>query len=105
MPEIAVTPAVMAREAAAPDAGEEFSLVHGGPLFQLLRRSRLCDDAMGRVQWRIGAAVAVTWAPLLVLSVAQGAAWGAGPAMPFLGDVGCHLRFLVAVPLLLVAEV
>jgi hypothetical protein len=105
MPEIVVTPADLAQEAAAPEAWQEFSLVLGGPLFQLLRRSRLCDDAMGRVQWRVGAVVAITWAPLLALSAAQGAAWGAGPAMPFLGDVGCHLRFLVAVPLLLVAEV
>ena len=60
---------------------------------------------MGRVQWRVGAAVAITWAPLLALSAAQGAAWGAGRAMPFLSDVGCHLRFLVVVPLLLIAEV
>ncbi len=104
MQEIVATPAVPTMEAAAPDPGQDFSLVLGGPLFQLLRRSRLCDEAMGRVQWRIGAAIAITWLPLLVLSAAQGAAWG-GPGMPFLGDVGCHLRFLVAVPLLLVAEV
>jgi hypothetical protein len=50
-------------------------------------------------------AVAITWAPLLALSAAQGLAWGANRSMPFLNDIGCHLRFLVAVPLLLIAEV
>ena len=45
------------------------------------------------------------WVPLLILSVAEGHAWGAGVALPFLQDIEAHLRMLVAVPLLIAAEV
>ncbi len=85
------------------DAGR-FSLVLGGPLFQLLRRGRLTDDALGLVHRRIILAVAVTWPPLLVLSALRGAAFGGGVTLPFLNDIECHVRFLLAVPLLIGAE-
>jgi hypothetical protein len=47
---------------------------------------------------------AVAWIPLLVLSLAAGRALGDGVAIPFLGDVEAHVRFLVALPLLMAAE-
>ena len=45
----------------------------------------------------------LAWVPLLVLSVVEGHAWG-GVALPFLHDVELHARFLLAMPLLIVAE-
>ena len=39
----------------------EFSLVLGGPLYQLLRRAHLSDDALMMVRRRVFVAVLVTW--------------------------------------------
>ncbi len=44
------------------------------------------------------------WVPLLLLSMAEGHAWGSSVALTFLRDVETHLRLLIAVPLLLLAE-
>ena len=44
-------------------------------------------------------------APLLLLSTVEGRVWtGSGVRLPFLYDVEAHVRFLVALPLLVVAE-
>jgi hypothetical protein len=83
---------------------QDFSLVVGGPLFQLLRRLRLSDEVLGFVHRRIIAAILIMWAPLLALSAAQGALVAPGRPLPFANDIGFHLRFLVAAPLLIIAE-
>jgi hypothetical protein len=83
----------------------DFSLMSGGPLFQLLRRMRLSGDALEMVRRRVLLAVLLTWPPLLVLSIVEGNAWGGGVALPFLHDVETHLRLLVAAPLLILAEI
>src|SRR6185503_3489149 len=44
------------------------------------------------------------WLPLLALSVAEGLALGGSVAVPFLLDVEVHVRFLLVVPLLVIAE-
>src|SRR4051794_4092465 len=85
--------------AEAPD----FSLVLGGPLFQLLTRARLSDDALRLLWQRILVLSLGSWLPLLILATLQGKAFG-GVAVPFLWDVENHARFLVALPLLVVAE-
>jgi hypothetical protein len=41
---------------------------------------------------------------LLVLSALDGKAWGNAVAVPFLRDIDAHGRFLVALPLLVLAE-
>jgi hypothetical protein len=89
---------------ATPASSVDFSLMVGGPLFQLWRRSHLTDDALTLVHRRIVATLAITWAPLLVLCALQGSLIGAGRSMPFLKDADCHLRFLVSVPLLIASE-
>ena len=48
---------------------DEFSLVLGGPLYQLLRKARLEGDAAGLVRRRISVMVLLTWLPLLLLSL------------------------------------
>lgn len=83
--------------------GPEFSLVLGGPLFQLLRKSRLEGDHLDLLYRRIIAFVVLTWIPLLVLSaLAPGAVSGA--RISFFRDVEVHVRFLVALPILIGAE-
>jgi hypothetical protein len=81
-----------------------FSLVSGGPLYQLWRRARLAGEGMQGVQRRVLVLVLLTWAPLLLLSLAEGRAWGGGVLLPFLMDVETHVRLLIAVPLLILAE-
>ena len=86
------------------DEPADFSFVLGGPLYQLLRRSRLTDDALTLVHRRIFAGVVITWVPLLVLSLLEGRAWWGQVEVPFLLNAEVHTRFLLALPLLLVAE-
>jgi hypothetical protein len=81
----------------------DFSLVLGGPLYQTLRRARLTDDALDHLRRRIVVLTTVAWVPLLILSAVEGHAWG-GVDLPFFRDVELHVRLLVAVPLLLLAE-
>jgi len=82
----------------------DFSLVQGGPLFQLLVRTRLLKPPMELLARRIVVISLVAWLPLLLLSIFSGHAFG-GTGIPFLLDLGAHTRFLVSVPLLLAAEV
>ncbi len=86
------------------NGSSDFSLVVGGPLYQLLRRSRLSDDALTLVHRRIVAGVLITWFPLLLLAIWEGQAWGGDTKVPFLLDPEAHARFLVALPLLILAE-
>ena len=84
---------------------QDFSLVVGGPLFQLLRRARLSDDALMMVRRRIVVIALLAWLPLLVLSAVEGQAIGGSVDVPFLLDAEAHARFLVAIPLLIIAEI
>jgi len=81
-----------------------FSLVLGGPLFQLLRRAHLSDDALMMVRQRIIVIALFAWLPLLALSALEGQVLGGTATVPFLLDVEVHIRFLVALPLLIIAE-
>jgi hypothetical protein len=83
---------------------KDFSFVLGGPLFQLLRRAHLSDDTMTLLHRRIIVISLFSWLPLLVLSALEGQVLGGSASVPFLLDVDVHVRFLVAMPLLIVAE-
>src|SRR4051794_27898579 len=82
----------------------DFSLVLGGPLYQLLRRSRLSSDDLALLHRRIVVLALFCWLPLALLAWLQGRALGGGIAIPFLHDIEVHVRFLVALPVLIVAE-
>ncbi|MGE5088388.1 MAG: hypothetical protein ACM3QY_04605 [Candidatus Levyibacteriota bacterium] len=84
---------------------QDFSIVLGGPLFQALRRAHLTGDALQLLRRRIVVMTLFAWVPLLVLSAIDGKAWGSAVAVPFLYDIDAHARFLVALPLLIVAEI
>lgn len=85
------------------DEAPEFSLVIGGPLYQLLRRAHLSDDALHLVRQRIVVISLLAWLPLLILSAVDGKMFG-GVAVPFLFDIEVHVRFLLAMPFLIAAE-
>jgi hypothetical protein len=82
----------------------DFSLVLGGPLYQLLRRAHLSGDVLELLWRRVIVLALFAWLPLLALSIAEGHAWGGSVKVPFLMDVDVHARFLLALPLLIVAE-
>ncbi len=83
---------------------QNFSVVLGGPLFQLLRRVHIADDALEMVRQRVLVISLIAWLPLLVLAAVDGQLLDGSVAIPFLLDLEVHIRFLVAVPLLIVAE-
>src|SRR4051812_1841057 len=82
---------------------EDFSLVLGGPLFQLLRKAHLEGEALELLQRRLIASVVLTWGPLLILSIAGHVIGGVG-RVSFFHDIEVHARFLVALPILIAAE-
>lgn len=84
---------------------EDFSLVLGGPLYQLWRRLHASGPALELLARRMIGIPLVAWLPLLVLTAYEGVAVGHAVPVPFLYDLGVHGRFLVAIPLFVLAEV
>jgi hypothetical protein len=80
----------------------DFSLVLGGPVYQLFRRTHLSGDALELMYRRIVAIVLMTWLPLLVLALVP--ATGGTVLVAFLQDLEVQTRFLIALPLLIIAE-
>jgi hypothetical protein len=83
----------------------ELSLMEGGPGDALMKRLKLVRPEFGAASARTAISLAVlTWLPLLVFSLIEGLAWG-GARIPFFYDLAAHARFLVAVPILVLAEI
>jgi hypothetical protein len=82
-----------------------FSLVLGGPLYQLFRSAHLSGTGLELLRRRIVVISLFAWLPLLVLGALNGQLLGGEVAVPFLLDVEVHVRFLIAMPLLIVAEI
>jgi hypothetical protein len=82
----------------------DFSLVLGGPLFQLYRRMHLSGRALELLRRRVIVITLFAWLPLLLLSVLEGHALGGALKIPFLYDIEANARFLVALPVLIIAE-
>ena len=91
------------RSAAGRDS-YDFSVILGGPLFQMFRRAHLAGDALELLHRRIVVIAMFAWLPLLLLSILSGRAWGDAVRISFLKDIEVHLRFLLALPLVVVAE-
>lgn len=88
-----------------PDSAvEDFSLILGGPLYQLYLRTRVARPPLELLRRRTIAFALVCWLPLLLLSLAEGHAVS-GVHVPFLLDIEIYARFLVSLPLLIVGEV
>jgi len=82
-----------------------FSIMGGGPLFRVIRRLHLASDRMDFLPRRILAAFALTWIPIALLSTFEGHVFGSSVRLPFFYDIDLQARLLVALPLLLFAEV
>jgi len=85
-------------------AANDFSLVRGGLFFRFCRRTRLSGDELEGVLRRMCVLALIAWLPLLLLSMAEGRAWGDSTALTFLKDIETHVRLLIAVPLLILGE-
>ena len=82
---------------------QPLQLFEGGPLWQLLLKTRLVVPPRAMLVRRIAVLVTLTWMPLVLLTLVAGTAFG-GVALPFSRDVVVHVRFLLAVPVLILAE-
>ena len=81
----------------------DFSLVLGGPIFQLLRNSHLAGDSLELLYRRLLVITMVAWLPLLLLTTFGSSDESVG-RLSFFRDVEVHVRFLVALPVLIAAE-
>jgi hypothetical protein len=81
----------------------DFSLVLGGPLFQMCRRTHLSGPALELVRRRMLVITLIAWVPLVGLSALDGHLFG-GSTLTFLRDIESHVRLLVALPILIWAE-
>jgi hypothetical protein len=83
---------------------QDFSLILGGPLYQLFCRAHLCGKVLELLRRRILVLCAVSWVPLFAFSVLEGNALGNAVKVPFLLDLEIYARFVLALPLLIIAE-
>jgi hypothetical protein len=97
--------ATESKTTASHPAEPDFSLVTGGLLFLLLRRTHLSGPDLELLKRRALVITLFAWLPLLLLSLVEGHAFRGAINIPFLRDVDAHVRFLIALPLLIVAEV
>jgi hypothetical protein len=81
----------------------DFSLVLGGPIYQFFRRIGLEGDHLELLRRRVVIITLFVWLPLFLLSVFASPLGGAG-RLSFLRDIEVHARFLVALPVLIGAE-
>jgi hypothetical protein len=81
----------------------DFSLVLGGPIFQFFRRSHLAGDGLGLLHRRLLIITLVAWLPLVLLAMLGSSAGSLGQ-LSFFHDVEVHIRFLIALPVLIAAE-
>jgi hypothetical protein len=87
------------------ELSQSFTLTEGGPGAAIMKRLHLVRQERGANPGRTALIVmAVSWVPLLVLCVFEGLAVG-GVKIPFLYDIAAHTRFLIAVPVLVLADV
>ncbi len=87
---------------AASQEPPDFSLVLGGPLYQIFRRTHLSGPALELLRRRIVFFFLLCWVPLAVLSFQEGHLLAA--KFSFLRDIETQVRFLVSLPTLLLAE-
>jgi hypothetical protein len=81
----------------------DFSLVLGGPLFQMFRQAHLSGPALELVHRRMLVITLFAWLPLAALSTIEGHLFGT-QGLTFMRDIELHVRLLVALPVLIFAE-
>lgn len=83
---------------------EHFSLSAGGLISLVQSWIRGPESRAFPVPIQILITVSLLWLPLVVLSLFEGSFIGANVDQPFIEDIVPHVRFLVAIPLLLLAD-
>jgi hypothetical protein len=83
----------------------EFSIINGGLFDQALNLAGLNKPDPKSLGLRLAALIVISWLPLLILSAKAGLLLGTTVQIPFLHDFVVHARFLIAVPLLVIAEI
>jgi hypothetical protein len=86
----------------SPEGWHDFSLVLGGPLFHFLRKTRLEGDHLELLKRRVIVLTLIVWLPLMLLSSLVPSS--AKMSLSFLRDVEVQVRFLIAFPILIAAE-
>jgi len=81
----------------------DFSLVLGGPTFQLLRKMHLEGDHLELLRRRLLVIPLIAWLPLLLLTALGSSAENVG-RLSFFRDLEVHVRFLIALPVFIAAE-
>jgi hypothetical protein len=85
-------------------ATPEFSLVRGGPFYAWRHKLGLVPDKGLGLAKRVAVIVAVTWLPIVLVTMWQRHFFEGSAPDPLLRHFGVHARLLIAVPLLLFAE-
>jgi hypothetical protein len=83
----------------------DFSIVVGGPVYDFLLRIGVLRYNLPNAARRAVAFGAVAWLPLLMFSLMDGTAFGHKVQIPFLRDYAMYGRLLLAMPVLILAEV
>jgi hypothetical protein len=89
--------------AAFPEKMTDFSLVMGGPIFQFFWKPHLSGNNLELLHRRVLTITSIAWLPLLVLDLVA-SRHGIPGRLTFLHDVEVQARFLVALPVLILAE-
>src|SRR5579864_1696113 len=86
------------------ELASNFSITRGGPLYRLQTRFSGAEKERTRIVRRAFISTLITWMPLQVLSVMQGLAYSSHLRISFLRDFAVNVRFLIAVPILILSE-
>jgi hypothetical protein len=94
----------MATSQAQAPAIPEFSLVRGGPLYNLRRMIGIVPEKGLGLARRTAILVAVLWLPLVIGAIVERRLFAGEYSDPLLRHFGVHARLLLAIPLLIFAE-
>ena len=83
---------------------QPFLLMEGGPFFNLQKRIGLIKQRSAQIKRRALLAALITWLPLFLLAAIQHRAFGHSVPVPFMRDFSTYTRFLLSIPILMLAE-
>ena len=87
------------------ELSQSFNITEGGPGAVFMKRLHLAHPEPGTGRGRTALLLmAITWVPLFVLCMFEGLAFGR-VKIPFFYDIAAHARFLLAVPVLVLADI
>ncbi len=98
-------PADGAATVPVPDPCAGLGIFKSGSIHHVLQRTGLGGPRKVVLANRFVIVGAVVWLPLLIISIFEGRAFGGSVAVPFLYDWSTHIRFLIVIPLFLLADV